>query len=93
MLSGIQDAGSQFISRDYPQGRRKALGDVPSDSNVGPAFGFSRTRKASWNGPFIKTRINVPDQGARVGKSGAPVGSAAKSPATALYDAIYPGVR
>jgi VWFA-related protein len=84
MLSGIQDAGSQFISRIIRKGDEALV--MSFDSNVDLLSDFT-DEKSQLERAIHKTRINVPDQGARVGNPG-PVGSR-QITGTALYDAIY----
>jgi len=84
MLSGIQDAGSQFISRIIRKGDEALV--MSFDSNVDLLSDFT-DEKSQLERAIHKSRINVPDQGGRVGNPG-PVGSR-QITGTALYDAIY----
>jgi VWFA-related protein len=84
MLSAIQDAGSQFISRIIRKGDEALV--MSFDSNVDLLSDFTDER-SQLERAIHKTRINVPDQGARAGNPG-PVGSR-QITGTALYDAIY----
>ena len=84
MLSGIQDAGSQFIGRIIRKGDEALV--MSFDSNVDLLSDFTDER-SQLERAIRKTRINIPDQGARVGNPG-PVGSR-QITGTALYDALY----
>ncbi len=84
MLAAIQDAGSQFISRIIRKGDEALV--MSFDSNVDLLSDFTDER-SQLERAIRKSRINVPDQGARVGNPG-PIGSR-QITGTALYDAIY----
>ncbi len=84
MLSAIQDAGSQFIARIIRKGDEALV--MSFDSNVDLLSDFTDER-SQLERAIHKSRINIPDQGARVGNPG-PVGSR-QITGTALYDAIY----
>ena len=84
MLSAIQDAGSQFIGRIIRKGDEALV--MSFDSNVDLLSDFTDER-SQLERAIRKSRINVPDQGARVGNPG-PIGSR-QITGTALYDAIY----
>ena len=84
MLAAIQDAGSQFISRIIRKGDEALV--MSFDSNVDLLSDFTDER-SQLERAIRRSRINVPDQGARVGNPG-PVGSRQVT-GTALYDAIY----
>jgi VWFA-related protein len=84
MLGAIQDAGSQFISRIIRKGDEALV--MSFDANVDLLSDFT-DEKSQLERAIHKTRINIPDQGARVGNPG-PVGSR-QITGTALYDAIY----
>src|SRR5260221_2192735 len=84
MLGAIQDAGSQFISRIIRKGDEALV--MSFDSNVDLLSDFTDER-SQLERAIRKTRINIPDQGARGGNPG-PVGSR-QITGTALYDAIY----
>src|SRR5205814_9496437 len=84
MLASIQDAGSQFIARIIRKGDEALV--MSFDANVDLLSDFTDER-SQLERAIHKTRINVPDQGARVGNPG-PIGSR-QITGTALYDAIY----
>lgn len=84
MLAAIQDAGSQFISRIIRKGDEALV--MSFDSNVDLLSDFTDQR-SQLERAIRRARINIPDQGARVGNPG-PVGSR-QITGTALYDAIY----
>src|SRR5207302_923171 len=84
MLASIQDAGSQFIARIIRKGDEALV--MSFDANVDLLSDFTDER-SQLERVIHKTRINVPDQGARVGNPG-PIGSL-QITGTALYDAIY----
>ena len=84
MLSAIQDAGSQFMARVIRKGDEALV--MSFDANVDLLSDFTDER-GQLERAIHKTRINVPDQGARVGNPG-PIGSR-QITGTALYDAIY----
>src|SRR5260221_5512143 len=84
MLASIQDAGSQFIARIIRKGDEALV--MSFDSNVDLLSDFTDER-SQLERAIRKTRINIPDQGARVGNPG-PIGSR-QITGTALYDAIY----
>ncbi|HEV1995702.1 MAG TPA: VWA domain-containing protein [Candidatus Acidoferrum sp.] len=84
MLSAIQDAGSQFIARIIRKGDEALV--MSFDANVDLLSDFTDER-SQLERAIHKSRINVPDQGARVGNPG-PIGSR-QITGTALYDAIY----
>jgi VWFA-related protein len=84
MLSAIQDAGSQFIGRIIRKGDEALV--MSFDANVDLLSDFTDER-SQLERAIRKSRINVPDQGARVGNPG-PIGSR-QITGTALYDAIY----
>src|SRR5438874_10442624 len=84
MLASIQDAGSQFIARIIRKGDEALI--MSFDANVDLLSDFTDER-SQLERAIHKTRINVPDQGARVGNPG-PIGSR-QITGTALYDAIY----
>ena len=84
MLSAIQDAGSQFISRIIRKGDEALV--MSFDANVDLLSDFTDER-SQLERAIRRSRINVPDQGARVGNPG-PIGSR-QITGTALYDAIY----
>jgi VWFA-related protein len=83
-LGAIQDAGSQFISRIIRKGDEALV--MSFDSNVDLLSDFTDQR-SQLERAIRQTRINVPDQGARIGNPG-PIGSR-QITGTALYDAIY----
>lgn len=83
-LAAIQDAGSQFISRIIRKGDEALV--MSFDSNVDLISDFT-DEKSQLERAIHKTRINIPDQGARIGNPG-PIGSR-QITGTALYDAIY----
>jgi VWFA-related protein len=84
MLAAIQDAGSQFISRIIRKGDEALV--MSFDANVDLLSDFTDQR-SQLERAIRRARINIPDQGARVGNPG-PVGSR-QITGTALYDAIY----
>jgi VWFA-related protein len=84
MLSAIQDAGSRFIARVIRKGDEALV--MSFDANVDLLSDFTDDR-AQLERAIRKSRINVPDQGARVGNPG-PIGSR-QITGTALFDAIY----
>ncbi len=84
MLSAIQDAGSRFIARIIRKGDEALV--MSFDSNVDLLSDFTDER-SQLERAIRRSRINVPDQGARVGNPG-PIGSR-QITGTALYDAIY----
>ena len=84
MLSAIQDAGSRFMARVIRKGDEALV--MSFDSNVDLLSDFTDER-GQLERAIRKSRINVPDQGARVGNPG-PIGSR-QITGTALYDAIY----
>ena len=84
MLSAIQDAGSRFLARVIRKGDEALV--MSFDSNVDLLSDFTDER-GQLERAIRKSRINVPDQGARVGNPG-PIGSR-QITGTALYDAIY----
>src|SRR5258706_12703750 len=84
MLSGIQDAGSQFIGRIIRKGDEALV--MSFDSNVDLLSDFTDER-SQLERAIRKSRINAPDQGSRGGNPG-PIGSR-QITGTALYDAIY----
>src|SRR5258708_7742574 len=71
MLAAIQDARSQFISRIIRKGDEALV--MSFDSNVDLLSDFTDER-SQLERAIRKSRINVPDQGARVGNPG-PIGS------------------
>jgi VWFA-related protein len=84
MLSAIQEAGSGFIGRVIRKGDEALI--MSFDSNVDLMSDWTDER-SQLERAIRKTRINVPDQGSRVGNPG-PIGSR-QITGTALYDAIY----
>jgi VWFA-related protein len=84
MLSAIQEAGSGFIGRVIRKGDEALV--MSFDSNVDLLSDFTDER-TQLERAIRKSRINVPDQGSRVGNPG-PIGSR-QITGTALYDAIY----
>ena len=84
MLSAIQEAGSGFIGRVIRKGDEALI--MSFDSNVDLLSDFTDER-TQLERAIRKSRINVPDQGSRVGNPG-PIGSR-QITGTALYDAIY----
>jgi VWFA-related protein len=84
MLSAIQEAGSGFIGRVIRKGDEALI--MSFDSNVDLLSDFTDER-SQLERAIRKSRINVPDQGSRVGNPG-PIGSR-QITGTALYDAIY----
>jgi len=84
MLGAIQDAGSQFISRIIRKGDEALV--MSFDSNVDLMCDFTDER-SQLERAIRRTRINIPDQGAR-GNNPGPIGSR-QITGTALYDAIY----
>ena len=84
MLSAIQEAGSGFIGRVIRKGDEALV--MSFDSNVDLLSDFTDER-SQLERAIRKSRINVPDQGSRVGNPG-PIGSR-QITGTALYDAIY----
>ncbi len=84
MLAGIQDAGSQFISRIIRKGDEALV--MSFDANVDLLSDFTDER-SQLERAIRRSRINVPDQGSMGGNPG-PIGSR-QITGTALYDAIY----
>jgi len=84
MLGAIQEAGSGFIGRVIRKGDEALI--MSFDSNVDLMSDWTDER-SQLERAIRKTRINVPDQGSRVGNPG-PIGSR-QITGTALYDAIY----
>jgi VWFA-related protein len=84
MLGAIQEAGSGFIGRVIRKGDEALI--MSFDSNVDLLSDFTDER-SQLERAIRKSRINVPDQGGRVGNPG-PIGSR-QITGTALYDAIY----
>jgi VWFA-related protein len=84
MLSAIQEAGSGFIGRVIRKGDEALI--MSFDSNVDLMSDWTDER-SQLERAIRKSRINVPDQGSRVGNPG-PIGSR-QITGTALYDAIY----
>jgi len=83
-LSAIQEAGSSFLRRILRKGDEALV--MSFDANVDLLSDFTDDR-AQLDRAIRKSRINAPDQGARVGNPG-PIGSRQVT-GTALYDAIY----
>jgi VWFA-related protein len=84
MLSAIQNAGSQFISRIIRKGDEALVMSFDSDVDLLSDFTDERSQLER---AIRRSRINVPDQGSRGGNPG-PIGSRQVT-GTALYDAIY----